>query len=118
VPGPAEVASAFRDANESIVRAALELGVHPLVPLLCECADRNCREVVRFTYADYERVRADGARFFLSADPVHPAAFGVDVVERRDRHVTVELRGAAADGARERDPRRSPSAYASGSGSR
>jgi hypothetical protein len=58
----AENEAAFREVNERIEMAAIELDP-PLerVPFLCECDDVSCREIIPLTLEEYERVRSDGA---------------------------------------------------------
>jgi hypothetical protein len=50
----------FRDANERIRDVQQELDP-PLerVPFLCECDDPSCRDPIRLTAGEYERVRRD-----------------------------------------------------------
>ena len=58
----AENESVFRRLNEGI-EAATDLGA-PDATFLCECADPSCREVIRLTISEYERIRADDTRIF------------------------------------------------------
>ena len=57
----AENEATFREANEAIRAAERELDP-PLerVPYLCECDDVCCRETIRLTAEEYERIREDG----------------------------------------------------------
>ena len=48
----------FVAANEQIVAKARELEIDGVIPLLCECADVHCREVVRTSLDEYDAARA------------------------------------------------------------
>ena len=99
----AENEATFRDANEQIRAAERELEP-PLdrVPYLCECDDVDCRELIRLTASEYERVREDGATFAIaSGHPTHG-----DVVEEHERYVVVRKAEAGGEVARALDPRR------------
>jgi hypothetical protein len=62
--------AAFRDANERIAPAARAAEVSR-VPFICECADRECSEIVRLTLDEYERIRVN-TRWFLNAHGTRP----------------------------------------------
>lgn len=97
----------FRVANESVRRRAGELKITgQALPLICECADRGCTDVLLIEPDVYEAVRADGSRF-LNA-PGHEAADGehARVVERHERYVVVEKLGRAGAITRAADPRK------------
>ena len=70
---------------------------------VCECSDPECADALETTPAEYERVRADGARFVVA--PGHQQAEVEWVVEDRSRFLVVENMGAAAEIARASDPR-------------
>lgn len=55
----------IREANEGIAAKAAALRFVSRVPMLCECGDPDCRELVLLTRADYRRAR--GEREFLTA---------------------------------------------------
>ena len=55
----------IRYANEEIAEKAAVLRFVSRVPMLCECGDRGCRELVLLTLADYRRAREE--REFLTA---------------------------------------------------
>ncbi|HZC74451.1 MAG TPA: hypothetical protein VE220_00635, partial [Gaiellaceae bacterium] len=63
----AENEATFREANERIRDAERQLDP-PLerVPYICECDDVGCREAIRLTAPEYERVREDGATFVIA----------------------------------------------------
>ena len=87
----------FRDANEAIRQTAETYGFDDKVPFVCECADPNCREILRLTLAEYSEVRRD-PRHFVNA-PGHETAareWG-EVVARADGYVTVAKLGPAAE---------------------
>jgi hypothetical protein len=95
----------FREANERIQDRARELDFPEPVPFLCECGEPDCKEILRLTLDDYERVRSNPADFFVV--PGHEAVAGPAgrVRERGDGFLVVEKVGKAAEVATERDPR-------------
>jgi hypothetical protein len=99
----AENEAVFRQANEQIRAAERQLDP-PLerVPYLCECDDVRCREPIRLTAAEYERVREDGATFAIA--PGHPSEG--DVVETHDGYLVVRKPDGGGEVARALDPRR------------
>lgn len=88
----------FRQANDRIETAADEHSQDgDLVPFVCECADLNCREIVRMTLDEYRLMRSD-PRLFVNLPGHHASAHGhAAVVAERDGHVVVEKLGAAGD---------------------
>ena len=53
----------FRDANEQIEQAAVEIvGVKDgrFIPFLCECPRMECVEIALLLLEEYEQVRSDG----------------------------------------------------------
>ena len=92
----------FRNANERIRAAEQELDP-PLerVPYLCECDDVQCRELVRLTAPEYERVRADGATFAI----LRGHSSDGDVVEEHQEYLVVRKPDGGGDVARVLDPR-------------
>ena len=92
----------FREVNERI--AALSAGNEPAVNLLiCECGDEACAESLEITPTEYERVRADGARFVVLTGHQLPEV--EKVIEDNRRFLIVENVGPAATIARASDPR-------------
>ena len=89
----ARTEAAFREVNERIAENAerFEAGE---TDFICECGDPHCTERVEATLAEYEQVRADGARFLLA--PGHSDGSIERVVERRDSFVVVEKVHAVA----------------------
>jgi hypothetical protein len=92
----------FRDANEHIRAAERELDP-PLrrVPYLCECDDVMCREPMRLTATEYERIRTDGATFAV----LRGHSSDGDVVEEHEDYVVVHKPDRGGDVARALDPR-------------
>jgi hypothetical protein len=95
----------FREANERIQERARELDFDAPVPFLCECGEAECREILRLTLGEYERVREDSTSFFVLPAHESVAASAGRVRERHDRFVVVEKTGVAGEVADERDPR-------------
>lgn len=98
----AENEARFRAANEQIRAAERELDP-PLerVPYICECDDVHCREQIRLTSAEYERVRRDGATFAIA--PGHPS--DGDPVEEHEEYLVVRKQDGGGEVARALDPR-------------
>jgi hypothetical protein len=98
--------AAFRNANERIGAAAGVYDVDMPVPFICECADRDCSEIVRLDLDEYDEIRAD-PRHFLYAPGHQAAAQGAAVVvEERDGYVIVEKVGHAGGIAEALDERK------------
>ncbi len=93
----------FRSLNESIEQQAIRFGGVDEYEFICECASRNCLERVRLTLREYERVRGDGARFFVL--PGHADVSIEQVVERTAAFHVVEKDGPAGIVAELEDPR-------------
>jgi hypothetical protein len=83
----ARTESLFRGVNERIAETAARFGAED-ASFVCECADPHCTERVRATLADYEQVRADGARFILA--PGHELAEVERVTRESKRFEFVE----------------------------
>ena len=98
----AENEATFRAANEQI-RAVQRTLDPPLerVPYLCECDEVDCREPIRLTASEYERIREDGATFAIV--PGHSS--DGDVLEQHAHYVVVRKRDGGGEVARELDPR-------------
>jgi hypothetical protein len=60
--GQAQVAC--RDENEAIQASADKLSLFGPIPFVCECPDRDCAEIVRLTFDEYEAIRQFSRRFF------------------------------------------------------
>ena len=93
----------FREVNEHIAElsgAESEAGVSLFI---CECSNPDCAESLEITPAEYEQVRADGARFVVLSGHQLPEV--ARVVDGNGRFLVVENVGAAATIARASDPR-------------
>ena len=53
-----------RAENEAIQSSADRLTLLGPIPFVCECPDRDCGEIVRLTFDEYEAIRQDPRRFF------------------------------------------------------
>jgi hypothetical protein len=90
----------FRKANEE-VRATAEdaLGDHrdKLLPVICECPEEACAEVLLVPLREYKRVRSNPVLFFNARG--HDAAGGrwSRVVEDHEGYVVIEKLGRAAE---------------------
>lgn len=95
----------FRSANETIEAAAARSELEEQLPILCECADPACTEIVRLSMQEYEEVRAD-PRWFVNAvgHDVNSGAWG-QVVAEREGYVVVAKCDEAGEIAAELDPR-------------
>src|SRR3954462_1731778 len=60
--------SLFRGVNERIASTSRRFGGDD-ASFVCECDDPQCTHRVRATLAEYEAVRADGARFLVAPGP-------------------------------------------------
>ena len=95
----------FREANERIHARAVEYRIDDSFPIICECANPSCTEVIQVSFVEYEAVRQHPAQFFHSpghdVDPRRHAR----VVEENDERAIVEKTGRAAQVAKEFDTR-------------
>jgi hypothetical protein len=97
--------AAFREANESIQSRAEEWKMDGLLPVICECADPSCTELLQLTPSEYEDVRAE-PRWFINAHGHHVNAKGwARVVSVHDRYDIVEKVGEAGEIVEQLDPR-------------
>jgi hypothetical protein len=94
----------FREANEEIRRVQNELSlVDGEMPFICECEDERCREVVRMTSAEYERIRAKSRNFAVA--PGHDAG---TIIARSERFHVSEKVGLEGELVEAADPRKRP----------
>ena len=95
----------FRRANEAIETAAARSELEELLPILCECSDPACTEIVRLSTQEYEEVRAE-PRWFVNAvgHEVNAGPWG-EVVAVREGYRIVAKRGEAGEVADRLDPR-------------
>ena len=89
----------FRDANDWIGETAEEYRVEhdSRVPFLCECADPNCREILRLTLDEYRELRCDPRHFVNMAGHEASEHGWAEVIARTDGYVTVAKIGRAGD---------------------
>jgi hypothetical protein len=94
----------FRDVNERIAESAKRFSPEKM-EFVCECADPACAKRVPASLEEYERARADGARFIVV--PGHENTRIEHVVERpRPRVAIVEKFNAfVAQRVRQLNPR-------------
>lgn len=53
-----------RAENEAIQASADKLTLLGPIPFVCECPERNCSEIVRLSFDEYEAIRQFPRRFF------------------------------------------------------
>jgi hypothetical protein len=95
----------FREANERVASFSHALEREDPLPVLCECADPRCTNVVLVTHAEYEEVRADPSWFVSDLGHVANAEGWGRVISENERFAVVEKLGDAAEVAAELDPR-------------
>jgi len=97
--------SLFREVNERIADLTRRYA-DELLPnrYICECLNTDCTATLELTHDEYERLRADGARFFVL--PGHQDSSVETVVEGTPRYVIVEKVGAGAEVAETLNPRK------------
>ena len=88
----------FRKANDSIRERIDEVSDDfDALPVICECAEESCTDVVQVPKREYERVRAN-PRLFFNAPGHDAAAHGwATVVERHRGYVVAEKLGRAGE---------------------
>src|SRR5262249_45518395 len=96
--------AAFREVDERIEEVAESLWLDQLLDLVCECGNPECVQQITMTRSEYELLRSEPTRFAVF--PGHEIT-DVEIVEQRKAYNVIRKReGAAADVARETDPRR------------
>ena len=105
--GEAQVA--FRNANEKIQASADGLAIHGSIPFICECADRDCLELVRLTFDQYDAIRQQPTRFFnITGHESSSVETGAErIVAVVGELTVVEKVGVAGEVAAEAYPRQS-----------
>lgn len=93
----------FREVNERIAELSGDWSETGVGLFVCECSDPKCAEALEISPDEYERVRANSARFVVRAGHQLPEV--ERVVERNEHYLVVEKIGAAAMVARASDPR-------------
>lgn len=116
LPGEGEVASVasaveqaarhqtvFREVNENIAQLTGLITETGYNRFICECSDVSCVESLEMKAAEYEAVRAHGARFVVAAG--HQQEGIERVVDGNGRFLVVEKLGQATDLAAAADAR-------------
>ena len=88
--------SLFRSINENLktVNKAF-LSVSEKYVIACECADRDCVELIEIDPDEYRALRADPRRFVVRPGHVYPEV--EMVVRESEQYVVVEKGGAAGE---------------------
>jgi hypothetical protein len=98
--------SLFREVNERVKDVKDSFHVFtPISEWVCECANDDCFERIELSARDYEDVRRDGSRFFVSPSEQHVWPEVESVVERFANYWVVEKIELAAEIAEAHDPR-------------
>ena len=100
---------AVRRVNERIIAAANELDANlGLLPVICECPQRDCTDVVGLTVEEYEEVRASGRTFLVAPGHEPTVVDGVRIarlVKKLGRFSLMEKIGETGEIAEQLDPR-------------
>jgi hypothetical protein len=92
----------FRRVNEGMEAGQSDSG---LLSFVCECGRLGCTRLIQLTRAEYEGMRENPRRFAVVDG--HEILEAEEVVERHDRYLVVEKRGAPeAEIVEHTDPRR------------
>ena len=89
-------------------RERFEVDAEQPTPFICECGNVECRQIIRLTLADYERVRADPNTFFVVPGHDDPATEQIvtgEVLHRNERFAVVKKRGEFRKVTEGTDPR-------------
>jgi hypothetical protein len=99
----------FRKANDVVEGSAARTGLSGLLPILRECADPGCTQILRLSTREYEEARAD-PRCFINAvgHDVHAREWS-EVVAQRDGYLIVAKRGEAGEIVKRLDSRKEES---------
>jgi len=98
--------AAFREANENISNTARSLKLDEgLLPVICECADERCSQLLKLTAEEYEAVRREPTHFINAHGHHQSAGPWAQVVEEFQRYTVVEKLGKAAEIVKELNPR-------------
>lgn len=85
----------FRETNEAIERGQFPGEPDKVVRFRCECAVVECDQALEVTLGEYERIRENPRRFVVAFNHVAPGV--EEVVEKTERYLVVEKRGAAGE---------------------
>jgi hypothetical protein len=98
--------SLFREVNERVKDVNDSFHVFTtLSEWVCECANDECFERITMSAREYEDIRRDATRFFVSPNDQHVWPDAERVVERLTNYWVVEKIEVAARIANEHDPR-------------
>ena len=92
----------FREVNERIEELAQRGELDSLV-ILCECGNPDCKEPLRVSVVEYERVRQQPTDFFVAPSHVIPAI--EKVVDEKQSFDVVRKLAEEGELARKTDPR-------------
>lgn len=93
----------FRAANERMSRWPEQHSDDEREPYFCECANRECREKVYLTRAEYERVRANPMHFFIV--PGHEVPDVERIIDQYEGWLVIEKNSEVRDQVEASDPR-------------
>jgi alpha-D-ribose 1-methylphosphonate 5-triphosphate diphosphatase PhnM len=94
----------FRNVNERIETVSQTVPQDDtMMEYLCECDRPECYDRVKATREEYESVRAESTHFIVL--PGHDDPTVEHVAFSNERFLIVEKQGAAAEDAKESDPR-------------
>jgi hypothetical protein len=92
----------FRKVNEGMEAGQDDSN---LLSFVCECGRLNCTKLIQLTREEYEGIRENSRRFAIVDG--HEIVEAEEIVERHERYVVVEKRGAPeAEIVEHTDPRR------------
>jgi hypothetical protein len=77
----------FRAANERLRERVDALALPGRRPVICECSDPDCMQILKVARREYEIIRADGHFVVVGG---HEAAEIERVVARRDGYAVVD----------------------------
>ena len=92
----------FREVNERIEQLA-QRGELDSLQILCECGNPDCKEPLRVSVAEYERLRQEPTDFFVAPGHVIPAI--ERVVDTTQRFDVVRKLAEEGELAQKTDPR-------------
>jgi hypothetical protein len=92
----------FREVNERIEELA-QRGEFDLLDILCECGNADCKEPLRVSIVEYERVRQHPTDFFVAPGHVIPAI--EKVIDEKQSFDVVRKLAEEGELARKTDPR-------------
>jgi hypothetical protein len=92
----------FRYSNERLRRTAAHIRFEPSdrVPFLCECADRDCFEVVMLSLEEYDRLRRHPSWLLFVAGHEDDESTHERIVEAEEGYAIVEKIDAGTEAAR------------------